>query len=447
MVKRPMAETASEAPPLTSGDTSPASEWTRSSRRELIGRVVQSPSFAKSERLSALLTYVCEMSLKGRAGELNEQRIGHAVFGRKLDYDSSADGIVRTQASRLRQRLDQHFRGEGAHEAIRIEIPKGGYVPVFKEQASLAPHMESAVVETAPATVHEPVVTHAGTSRWLTWLPWLLCGVFALFAGAGWLRPSRQAVPLPQPHPLWSKVFNSARPTLEVPGDSGLVLSYLFTQRGVSLSEYLAGHYRLDPSTGQTTDVQSIPMDIANRRYTSIVDLAIAVDLERMAAARASSLQIRYARDLRPNDLKSGNAVLVGAFEGNPWLGLFEPRMKFRLVNNYRGHVFSVLNASPKAGEPDHWEATAGDPLKRVYGVIALMPNLSGNGNVLIVEGTSMAGVEAAWDFVSDDDVLLPLLRRMQKPDGSVPSFEILVGTQNMGASASHADLVAWVAH
>ena len=430
-------------------DASVASEWTRSSRNELVGRVVRSTVFAKSERLSSLLTYICETTLKGRGSELNEQHIGHAVFGRKRDYDSSIDGIVRTQASRLRQRLDQYFTGEGVGESLRIEIPKGGYVAVFREQLPDALQAESAPVgpPLLPAPVPAESANQALRRVWANLLPWSLCVVCALFAIAGWLRPAKSSLPVVLSHPLWSRVFDPSRPTLEVPGDSGLVLSYLFTQQGVSLNDYLVGLYRTPSSVSFAASNQPIPLDIANRRYTSIVDLAVAVNLQRIASARGSSLQVRYARDLRPNDLKNGNAILIGAFEGNPWLEMFEPRMKFRLVNDYRQHIFSVLNTSPKTGEPDHWQSTLDDPLKRVYGVIALMPNLSGNGNVLIVEGTSMAGVEAAWDFVSDDEVLIPVLHQMQKADGTLPNFEILVGTQNMGASASHADLIAWSTH
>ncbi len=430
---------------------SAAAVWTRSARRELVGRVVHSTAFARSERLSSLLTYVCEMSLKGRSAELNEQRIGHAVFGRKPDYDSSNDGIVRTQASRLRHRLDLYFSGEGVGEAVRIQIPKGGYVPVFLEQPSASLAAQATIPEPAAAVLLEPaplpLSQHSMERSWLRASPWLMCGALALLALAAWLRPRNAVPPAPPPHLLWSKVFNAARPTLEVPGDSGLVLSYLFTQHGLNLSDYLAGRYRMQPQADSTTDSQSIPADVANRRYTSIVDLAIAVNLQKLAGRHGSSLQVRYARDLRPNDLKSGNAVLIGAAEGNPWLEMFEPRMKFRLVNDYRQHVFTVFNNAPKAGEPTRWQSTPADPLKHVYGVIALMPNLSGDGNVLIVEGTSMAGVEAAWDFVADDEVLLPVLRRMQRPDGTLPSFEILVSTENMGASASHADLISWVAH
>ena len=57
-------------------------------RRELVERVVASSVFAKTERLSTLLLYVCEVALDGRADELSEQNVGAAVFGRSRDYDS-----------------------------------------------------------------------------------------------------------------------------------------------------------------------------------------------------------------------------------------------------------------------------------------------------------------------------------------------------------------------
>ncbi len=68
--------------------TSPLSaDWPELAHRELVSRIVVSPTFARSERLNALLTYVCDMTLKGRESEINEQKIGHAVFGRARDYE------------------------------------------------------------------------------------------------------------------------------------------------------------------------------------------------------------------------------------------------------------------------------------------------------------------------------------------------------------------------
>jgi hypothetical protein len=61
-----------------------------------------------------------------------------------------------------------------------------------------------------------------------------------------------------------------------------------------------------------------------------------------------------------------------------------------------------------------------------------------------MIEGTSMAGTEAAWDFVSDDSELLPFLRPIQRPDGRIPHFELVLGTQSMSSSAVHSNLLAW---
>jgi hypothetical protein len=55
-----------------------------------------------------------------------------------------------------------------------------------------------------------------------------------------------------------------------------------------------------------------------------------------------------------------------------------------------------------------------------------------------------MSGTEGAWDFVSDDSRLLPFLKRIERPDGIIPHFELLLGTQNMSASAVRSTLLAW---
>ncbi len=175
-----------------------------------------------------------------------------------------------------------------------------------------------------------------------------------------------------------------------------------------------------------------------------MVDLDVAVGLSQLAQNAHSVLDVRYARDLRPNDLKHGNMIFVGANEANPWVELFENNMNFVLKNDYLHDTFLVKNMAPQPGEPDHWERKADDPQRKVYGVLAFVPNLSANGNVLIIEGTSMAGTEAAWDFVSDDSELLPFLKKIQHPDGRIPNFELLLGTQNMSSSAGRITILAW---
>jgi hypothetical protein len=101
-------------------------------RWELVERIVASPSFIRSPRLCSLLTHLCELALAGRSNEINEQSIGEDLFERARNYDPSIDGIVRSHASRLRQRLEQYFSEEGADEKILLTIPKGGYTPLFE---------------------------------------------------------------------------------------------------------------------------------------------------------------------------------------------------------------------------------------------------------------------------------------------------------------------------
>ncbi|MFC5865376.1 hypothetical protein ACFPT7_23935 [Acidicapsa dinghuensis] len=438
--------------------------WQRRAHRELVDRIVVSPTFARSARLIALLTYVCDMTLKGRESEINEQKIGHAVFGRPRDYDSTIDGIVRTQASRLRQRLDLYFQQEGANEPVRLVIPRGGYVPVFEPRPELQPKEISTLSETELPTANPEVLPaqpiaapqeaaplSKGWSGW-RWLPWALCAVLMVIVAAQVLRDrhrlhSEDAV-VSKSHPLWSQIFIAGRPTMVVPADSGLVIFHNMTGKMLGLDEYLQGGYRVAPANAPPTvpgaSTKAWETDIASRRYTSIVDLNVVLNLAQKAKTLDSEMHVRYARDVRPNDLKSGNAILLGANESNPWVTLFERSMNFTFHNDYQAGVFSVQNRFPKNGEPTRWDSARNDPQRRVYGLIAYLPNLSRDGNTLIIEGTSMSGTEGAWDFINDDAELLPFLKKIENPDHSIPHFELLLGTQNMNASAVQTTLLAW---
>src|SRR5690242_7086790 len=77
------------------------------------------------------------MKLQGHADQLKESVIGVEVFGRKADYDPRSDPVVRMEACKLRARLAEYYAGDGAGDAIRIEIPKGAYVPQWQSRAGI----------------------------------------------------------------------------------------------------------------------------------------------------------------------------------------------------------------------------------------------------------------------------------------------------------------------
>ena len=96
-----------------------------------VSRVVASQDFANSKRLQRFLTYVAEKTLAGRPEELKEYNIALAVFDRPSTFDARTDTIVRVEARRLRRQLTAYYQGAGYHDPVIIEIPKGGYGPVF----------------------------------------------------------------------------------------------------------------------------------------------------------------------------------------------------------------------------------------------------------------------------------------------------------------------------
>jgi len=422
----------------------------------LVRRIVNSPTFARSERLGKLLSYVCELALNGREAEINEQKIGQAVFGRSRDYDSAVDGIVCSQASRLRQRLELYYQQEGADEPIRVVIPRGGYVPVFEARA--LPVVPPAVAKLAEAIPEAPSavpaqMTEKGleTSFAQRWLPWGLSLLLWLMLVTLWIHDRRRLQLLtpmePQKHPLWSHLFTRNQPTMVVAPDSGLVLFHGMSGKDVDLKGYLDAGYRSEPDIlpqiGPAAPLKDSLLDLANRRYTSLVDLKTILSLKDRAQMLGSQISVRFARDLRPNDFKTGDVILLGASEADPWIELYEPKLNFLFSDDYKG-VFTILNRSPQKGEPARWESKRVDPQRRVFGVVAYLPSLAGDGNVLLLEGTGMSGAEAGMDFVLDDAQLLQFLDKIRRPDGTLPHFELLLETHNIGASAGQSEIIAW---
>jgi hypothetical protein len=97
-------------------------------------RLVASPDFSASARRKALLTYLVEQTLEGGAGKLKEFSIALAVFGRDETFDPRADPVVRLEARRLRNDLDEFYHATGRDHPIRIMIPKGSYRATFEPQ-------------------------------------------------------------------------------------------------------------------------------------------------------------------------------------------------------------------------------------------------------------------------------------------------------------------------
>ncbi|MCW5979166.1 MAG: PD40 domain-containing protein [Bryobacteraceae bacterium] len=146
----------------------------RAVRAEL-ERVLASSSFRYSERLRSFLKFVVEEGLAGNGDQLKESVLAVELFDREATYDSREDSLVRVEARRLRDKLQKYYAGEGINDPVFIDLPKGGYAPVFTMRE--APPSPAAVT---PRTRQVSIKVAAGAA--------VLC-ILATVALVQWVRP------------------------------------------------------------------------------------------------------------------------------------------------------------------------------------------------------------------------------------------------------------------
>src|SRR5580704_7536586 len=95
-------------------------------------RILASRAFRQADRLKRFLAFIVEETMAGRGERLKEFAVGVEVFGKDDSFDPRNDPIVRVQARRLRAQLARYYHEEGHDDEVVIELPKGGYAPVFR---------------------------------------------------------------------------------------------------------------------------------------------------------------------------------------------------------------------------------------------------------------------------------------------------------------------------
>jgi AcrR family transcriptional regulator len=136
--------------------------------RAHVARITASDLFAGAGRLCRFLLFTVESKLDGRESDVKEYVLGREVFDRGNDYDTRLDPIVRVEARRLRARLAEYYSGPGRDEPMRLEYPKGSYVPVFSSVATThARAFRPSWVQAVLAALALVLILAAGGAYWL----------------------------------------------------------------------------------------------------------------------------------------------------------------------------------------------------------------------------------------------------------------------------------------
>jgi tetratricopeptide (TPR) repeat protein len=160
-------------------------EPTTQEKRDQLERILASKPFSSALKPAKVLRFIVESDLDGKT--INEGDIGEEVLGRRKNWITQEDSIVRENLRRVRNLLDQYYRDAGREDKLRLEVP--GYKPLFirnhlsrfeqcyrRALRHISTNPEMAIPLLRSALVRDP--NHPGAqAAWAETLLWpLLCG-------------------------------------------------------------------------------------------------------------------------------------------------------------------------------------------------------------------------------------------------------------------------------
>lgn len=381
--------------------------------------IVESRWFRESTQLRNLLSYVVEETLAGRPEGLKEYSLGREVFHRAPDYDPRNDAIVRVQASLLRKRLASYYEHEGRDSDLRIELPRGGYHPVFQECE------QKARPEILPGAIQEDVGPR--TSLWRPFAIGLAGGLFVALAifGLVWPREERPATPGPA---VWGAFVESGAES---------IVSY-----GVPLFYAGAGVFIRDTSVNSPGDQSKLSLNRIEKLlggpvreqediYTGIGDLVGTHEIVRWLEQRGVKARMANSHYLGHSDVQGKNLIVVSSSRFQTLLREMELPSHFRFDDATSNGAYKL--DKPLAGEQSHYHPLTGAGVDTSYAVMSLWPSKDQGNRILYLSGITTWATQGAAQYALDPVRLGALQRRLDAdpPNGprgrKGPFFQVLL--------------------
>jgi hypothetical protein len=446
----------------------------------LVERVASSVELRRAARLRAFLLYVCDQNLNHGATVIHEQEIGAAVFERPEGYDTGIDNIVRVNATELRKRLEHFFANEGSSEELTLEIQRGTYTPTFhrRPNAKTSDHhaLEQTVpAKTAPETLISPPPLEPATELPVGFSPaisetkgqrvhevtpqvqdrssaniWRFVCILLLIgcAALGWQVHSLAARLQPWPRDpairaFWGEFLQDGNVTDILLADTSFALAEDIMHRTIALPDYLDYNYKQMAENPALSDIERNDLArVLERNNGSIADFQVASQILALDKDR-HRFTLEFSRSYSPEAAKHHSLVLIGSRQSNPWVSLFSDKMNFDLEYDSATRRPYVVNRTPKAGEALQYPVADGaKPTGTGYAVIAFMPDLSGKGKTLVIEGTDSQATGAAGDFITSEESLAQLEEKF--PAHTIPYFEVLLRTVQLSGTPLHGEVIAY---
>jgi hypothetical protein len=398
--------------------------------RDQLNRILLSRHFVKARKKSRFLEFLCDQALSGKTEGANEYTIGVDIYERGADFNPHEDSIVRVQAHEIRKSLVAYYGEEGREDRLRIDLPAGGYFPVFTRingKSPAAAHKPEAPAESAP--MRRP-------PYWLTIVAAVCCALPAGWVLRGLMVPSAAGnAPARLPDGavwFWQPFLPPAPPPLIVlPVHPLLRAAHGGDSPAIWKSGQLIDKEKL-PEFRDTIHFHELPEfrfvpDTTD--FTAIGEALGLLNLSDFLGGAGQKIHANGGRSVDYESVKRGNAILLGGNQS--WSGRI-----FVYQDGFEFHNGEISNKKPLPHEQalyrPEFDPVTGN-LSRDYALVLMLPNERRDQRVLLIYGIYTQGSQAAIEFVTNPERLTELRQSLIERAAdkkSVPKyFQVLLTT------------------
>jgi hypothetical protein len=375
--------------------------------RSELDSVLSSGILERAPSLAHLLTYVCSKYFDGAGEQIKEYNIAVEALGRPPDFDQKKDSIVRVEAHKLRKRLREYYKSEGADRPVRIEIPPGQYTPKFIFQHAPAESdkpesrftaAESTFAPSLPVErLAEARIAPANTHR-RRWLGIAAAGVIILSVVITLSFHRKTSLDL-----FWAPVTQQPGPVLISMGQP-IVYTLVSAQAQASLHGLGASQ----PPLESPTDVAPGKKDlvILPDRYVALGDAFCLVRLTALFERYGKPYRIRGQKSTSFADLRENPAVLIAAFD-NQWTLHTTGQLRFTFVKD-SAHDIDMVRDSQHPENTD-WKLVGAWPYWDVandYAIISRVRDINSDRPVVIAAGITQYGTMSTGEILTTPEYL-----------------------------------------
>lgn len=395
--------------------------------RAQVERILQSKVFRTSEVLRHLFGYLTEKSLDGTADTLKEYTIGLDALGKPASFDPRQESVVRMHTARLRQKLAEYYRTEGADDPIIVDMPKGGFRITFEPRPRMA--ISAPVPISIPVEIREPV---RGWRR----REIVLAGALAIAVAAAIFFLTRltsveptSANWTPALRELWEPLLSSSRRLVVCVSTPLFVrLPGFGVVREPSVNDWddVPASKRLSSIEGALQAGMSEP----SYSYTEAGTATGAFLLGQFLAPRKQAVVITRANVLSWPEIAEDNVIFLG-----PATGIHQTEdipTEAQLVLDPTG----VRNLSPRPGEAAFMQdrpAQGGAEGGESYALISRVPAMNGPGAILMLSGNQIASVMGGVQAFTNPALAQMLVSRLKTGAGGIPRyFQVVLSVKAM---------------